>query len=214
MCSTQNPLTHPFVPDENRIVIASTNLEYQCSTLGLLVATIELLARYSNAQSMILHAKNYMEFIPKLKVLATLQCQLCLRLARCAFQSQHNLLCGLCLLVENGFCLTTITRLLSVITTLSLSEQRSLIQHVNSNVFEISIEYCTFPALYWVTLCWVCFRQSLPLQYVRRVFGTLTWGKEMSVSIKSARIPLLQRFSIWPSLHSTHHRQLFQISIF
>jgi hypothetical protein len=24
--------------------------------------------------------------------------------------------------------------------------------------------YRTFPALYWVTLCWVCFLQSLPLQ--------------------------------------------------
>lgn len=75
------------------------------------------------------------DLIPKLEVLATLQCQLCLCLARCALQSQHNLLCGLCFLVENWFCLTTITRLLSVITTLSLSEQRSLIQPVNSNRF-------------------------------------------------------------------------------
>lgn len=96
-------------PDENRIAIACTNLEYQCSTLGLLVTT-------------------------KLEVLATLQCQLCLRLARCAFQSQHNLLCGLCLLVENGFCLTTITGLFSIITTLSLSEQRSLSSLVLSDL--------------------------------------------------------------------------------
>ena len=32
----------------------------------------------------------------------------------------------------------------------------------------------TFPALYCVTLWLVCFLHSLPLQYVRRVFGTLT----------------------------------------
>lgn len=40
----------------------------------------------------------------------------------------------------------------------------------------------TLPALYCVTLCWVCFLQSRPLQYVLRVLGTLTW-KEMPVSI-------------------------------
>jgi hypothetical protein len=59
-------------------------------------------------------------------MLATLQCQLCLRLALCALQSQHNLLRCLCFLVENGFCLTTITGLFTIITTLSLREQRCL----------------------------------------------------------------------------------------
>jgi hypothetical protein len=59
-------------------------------------------------------------------MLATLQRQLCLRLARCALQSQHNLLCRLSLLVEDRLRLTTITGLLAIITTLSLREQRSL----------------------------------------------------------------------------------------
>jgi hypothetical protein len=59
-------------------------------------------------------------------MLATLQRQLCLRLASCALQSQHDLLRCLRLLVENGFCLTTITGLLAIITTLSLREQGRL----------------------------------------------------------------------------------------
>lgn len=59
-------------------------------------------------------------------MLATLQCQLCLSLASCALQSQDNLLCRLSLLVEDRLGLTTITGLLSVVTTLSLREQRCL----------------------------------------------------------------------------------------
>lgn len=59
-------------------------------------------------------------------MLASLQRQLCLRLARCALQSQYNLLRRLCFLVENGFGLTTITGLFAIITTLSLREQGRL----------------------------------------------------------------------------------------
>jgi hypothetical protein len=59
-------------------------------------------------------------------VLAALQGQLALGLALDALQSQHNLLGGLGLLVEDGLGLTTITGLLAVITALSLSEQRGL----------------------------------------------------------------------------------------
>jgi hypothetical protein len=73
--------------------------------------------------SRILFAEN----IPKFKMLASLQRQLCLRLARCALQSQHNLLRRLCFLVENGLGLTTVTGLFAIITTLSLREQRCLI---------------------------------------------------------------------------------------
>ena len=41
----------------------------------------------------------------------------------------------------------------------------------------------TFPALYCVTLCCVCFLQSLPLQYVRRVLGIFTCSdKDVSCS--------------------------------
>jgi len=74
---------------------------------------------------------------------ASLQCDLVLVLARSAFQSQHDLLCRLCLLhhqggmwvievevtdllVEDGLGLTTVTRLLAVITSFSLGEKRVL----------------------------------------------------------------------------------------
>lgn len=59
-------------------------------------------------------------------MLASLQRQLCLCLAWCALQSQHDLLRCLCLLVENGLCLTTITGLFTIITTLSLREEGGL----------------------------------------------------------------------------------------
>ena len=74
--------------------------------------------------------------VPQLEVLASLESQLCLGLALCALQSQHNLLGGLCLLVEHRLCLTTITTLLSVVTTLSLGEQRGLsITQVRFHIF-------------------------------------------------------------------------------
>jgi hypothetical protein len=77
------------------------HLEHQSSTLRLLVTT-------------------------ELEVLAALQGELQLGLALDALQSQHNLLGGLGLLVEDGLGLTTITRLLAVVTALSLGEQRGL----------------------------------------------------------------------------------------
>jgi len=86
-------------PRERRVV--AERLEYQRGTLGLLVTT-------------------------KFEMLASLQRQLCLRLARCALQSQHNFLRSLCLFVENRFSLTTVTGLFAIITTLSLREQRRL----------------------------------------------------------------------------------------
>ena len=64
--------------------------------------------------------------VPKFEVLASLQRQLCLRLARCALQSQHDLLRCLGLLVENRLRLTTITGLFAIISTLSLGEQGCL----------------------------------------------------------------------------------------
>lgn len=59
-------------------------------------------------------------------MLASLEGKLALGLALDALQSQDNLLGGLGLLVENGLGLTTITALLSVVTALSLGEQRGL----------------------------------------------------------------------------------------
>jgi len=58
----------------------------------------------------------------QLELLASLERQLRLGLALNTLQSQHNLLCGLCLLVEDGLGLTTITGLFTVITTLTLGE--------------------------------------------------------------------------------------------
>jgi hypothetical protein len=43
-------------------------------------------------------------------------------LASLALETQHNLLGGFCLLVEHRLCLTTISGLLSVVTTLSCKD--------------------------------------------------------------------------------------------
>jgi hypothetical protein len=51
---------------------------------------------------------------------------LCLGLASCALQSEDDLLGGLGPLVEDGLGLTSVTGLLTVVTTLTLGEQRSL----------------------------------------------------------------------------------------
>lgn len=59
-------------------------------------------------------------------MLASLQSQLSLGLALSALQSEHDLLGGLGLLVEDGFGLTTVTALLPVVTTLTLGEKGSL----------------------------------------------------------------------------------------
>lgn len=64
--------------------------------------------------------------IPQLEVLASLQGQLRLGLALDALQSQDDLLGSLGLLVEDRLGLTTITALLSVVTALTLGEQRGL----------------------------------------------------------------------------------------
>lgn len=106
--------------------------------------------------------------VPQLEVLASLESKLCPGLALGALQSQDNLLGGLGLLVEDGLGLTTVTGLLAVISALSLGEQRSLREGypISSRRTEIGAErhLRTLPALYCVTLCWVCFRQSRPLQ--------------------------------------------------
>lgn len=64
--------------------------------------------------------------VPKLEVLATLEGELSLGLALGALQSEHDLLGGLCLLVEDRLGLTTVTGLLTVVTTLTLGEEGSL----------------------------------------------------------------------------------------
>ena len=60
-------------------------------------------------------------------MLASLQRQLCLRLACRAFQSQHDFLRGLGLLVEDRLGLSTVAGLLAIITALSLCEERCLV---------------------------------------------------------------------------------------
>lgn len=119
--------------------------------------------------------------IPQLEVLASLQRKLLLGLALRALETQDNLLGSLGLPTEDRLGLTTVTALLAVVTTLTLREQRGLDIGEKNGISKRSTwrkperERFTFPALYWVTLCWVCFRHCLDLQYVRRVFGTLTW---------------------------------------
>ena len=60
----------------------------------------------------------------QLEVLASLEDELLLGLARRALQSKDDLLGGLGLLVEDGLGLTSVTGLLSVISPLSLGHQR------------------------------------------------------------------------------------------
>jgi hypothetical protein len=67
-------------------------------------------------------------------VLTTLEGELHLVLAGSALKTEDNLLGGLGLLVEDGLGLTTITGLLTVITSLTLSEQGSLAGLVLGNL--------------------------------------------------------------------------------
>jgi hypothetical protein len=78
-----------------------SNLEDKSRTLGLLVTTNLFMLAMATCSSS--NAIN----IPKLEVLAALQCELRLGLAHVALQSQHNLLRRLGLLVEDGLGLTT-----------------------------------------------------------------------------------------------------------
>lgn len=57
---------------------------------------------------------------------ASLEGNLLLVFARGAFHSQDNLLCGLSLLLEDGLRLTTETGLLTIVSSLTLGEKRSL----------------------------------------------------------------------------------------
>lgn len=67
-------------------------------------------------------------------MLTSLQGQLTLGLTSDTFQSQDNLLGSLSLLVENWLGLTTETRLLTVISSLTLSVQRGLTSFVLGNL--------------------------------------------------------------------------------
>jgi hypothetical protein len=64
------------------------------------------------------------------EVLASLDDQKLLLLRLGAFETEHNLFGCFSLLVEDWFCLTTISRLFSVVTTLTLSVQGSLTSFV------------------------------------------------------------------------------------
>ena len=70
------------------------------------------------------------------KVLAPLDRVLGYMLATLALEPQHNLLSSLCLLVEDWFCLPTITRLLAIVTTLSLSSKTILALLVLCNLVQ------------------------------------------------------------------------------
>ena len=106
-------------------------------------------------------------------LLASLQWQLCLVLANGTFETEDNLLRGLCLLVEDGLGLTTITGLFSVITTLSLSEEGSLSSLVLGDfvgTINIQVKWsrkaCESMHTKWVFVgkTYVCFLHVFPLQ--------------------------------------------------
>ena len=59
-------------------------------------------------------------------MLASLNGELSLGLARCAFHPQHDLLRSLGLLPEHGLGLTTVTTLLAIVTALTLREKGGL----------------------------------------------------------------------------------------
>jgi hypothetical protein len=72
--------------------------------------------------------KSYALFLltTELEVFASLQGNLFFCLAHRALHSKCNLLCGLGLLFEHGFCLTTETFLFSIVSSLALSEEGRL----------------------------------------------------------------------------------------
>lgn len=72
--------------------------------------------------------------LANIEVLASLQSMLMDLLAVVTLELEHNLLCGLSLLVENRLGLTTITLLLSVVTSLTLSLEGSLTNLVLSDL--------------------------------------------------------------------------------
>ena len=77
--------------------------------------------------------------IPQLEMLASLQRQLCLCFAACALQPQHHLLRCFGLLMENGLCLTTVTRLLAVISALSLGDCGGLREKEDVNAMALGL---------------------------------------------------------------------------
>jgi len=78
----------------------------------------------------------------KLEVLAALQRQLHFVFAHRAFQPENDLLRCFSLLVEDRLCLTTVTRLLPVVTTLSLREQGVLALLVLGNLVRSVLFAC------------------------------------------------------------------------
>jgi hypothetical protein len=125
---------HPSHAHMKKGVNIAEHLEHQRSTLGLLVTTVNPLAPISKSKTW----KRGEKDIPKFEMLASLQRQLCLRLASCALQSQHDLLRSLGLLVEHRLRLTTITGLFAIVTTLSLREQRCLYSFVRCDLISFA----------------------------------------------------------------------------
>lgn len=99
-------------------------------------------------------------------MLASLDGALLLVLADGAFETQHNFLGGLCLLVEDGLGLSSVPVL-----------EQTHPDCLRSYLRFPCAKSDAFPVLYCVTLCAVCLRHVLPLQKVLRVFGMLTIEK-------------------------------------
>lgn len=112
-------------------------------------------------------------------MLAPLERELRLGLALRALEPQDDLLRRLCLFVEHGLRLPAVAGLLAVVAALALRDGGCLISAPPGGGTRCQLcgggvmvtggrkkggKRFTLPALYWVTLCWVCFLHSLPLQ--------------------------------------------------
>ncbi len=165
-----SPSPPPSLPISISILpAANTHLKHQRGPLRLLIA-------------------------PQLEMLAPFERELGLGLAVCAFQPQHHLLGRLGFLVEDGLRLAAVAGLLAVVAALALRDGGCLSGCPGGGSLVVAClmreevgggggggvvddEWTeereklrrggglgTLPALYCVTLCWVCFLHSLPLQ--------------------------------------------------
>lgn len=122
------------------------------------------------------------------EMLAALQHNLVLEGALSALETEHDLLGGLSLLVEDGLSLATETRLLAVITTLACALVLDRCARHPSDTSAARNERSVpcakteaLPVLYWVTLWLVCFLHFLLGQKVLRVLGTLTYAHRSEI---------------------------------
>lgn len=116
-------------------------------------------------------------FTTQFEVLTSLQGQLSLGLTGNTFQSQNNLLGSLSFLVENRLGLTTETRLLTVITSLTLSEQGSLTSLVLGNLV-LSVLTTVLTLAVGLSSLW---NVNYSKFYFKKYINTLSYHKNVSL---------------------------------